>query len=160
MCPPAGPDRDERPVSFLGRPAPAGMDSRVVSIPAHGQLVYEPSEWARALVVVEEGEIELECRGGTSACFGAGSVLFFDGLGLRAVRNSGGETVLLSAVSRRETHQAAKEPSMKPVVVPTAGEGPEPQQCGGGVADTDGRPANRLLRGEVRRGRPPPALPG
>ena len=34
---------------------------------------------------------------------------------------------------------------------PTPGERPEAQQRGGGVADTDGRPANRLLRGEVGR---------
>ena len=115
MCPSAGPDPDERPVSFLGRPAPSGMDLREVSIPAHSQLVYEPAEWAGALVVVEAGEIELECCGGTSARFGAGSVLFFDGLGLRAVCNRGGETVLLSAVSRRGTHQPGKEPSMKRV---------------------------------------------
>ena len=34
---------------------------------------------------------------------------------------------------------------------PTAGERREAQQCGGGVAHTDRRPANRLLRGEVGR---------
>jgi hypothetical protein len=89
------------------------MDVRVISIPGHGELTYEPAEWAGSLVVVEEGEIELECGSGTSACFGAGSVLFFDGLGLQAVRNNRGDTVLLSAVSRRETHQPANEPPTK-----------------------------------------------
>ena len=34
---------------------------------------------------------------------------------------------------------------------PTAGQRPEAQQRGRGVADTDGRPADRLLRGEVGR---------
>jgi hypothetical protein len=101
MCLSAGPDPDEHSVSFLGRPAPTGMDLRAVSIPAHGEVAYEPADWAGALVVVEAGEIELECCGGTSARFAAGSLLFFDGLGLRAVRNSRGEPALLSAVSRR-----------------------------------------------------------
>ena len=77
------------------------MDLRLVSIPGHGELAYKPAEWAGSLVVVEEGEIEIECRSGSSACFRAGSVLFFDGLRLHAVRNNGVETVLLSAVSRR-----------------------------------------------------------
>ena len=91
---------DELPISFLARTAPAGVDVRVVSISSHGELAYEPSEWAGALVIVETGEIELECCSGARACFGTGSVLFFDGLSLRAVRNIGGETVLLSAAIR------------------------------------------------------------
>ena len=86
------------------------MEVRVVAIPGHCELEYEPAEWAGSLVVVEAGEIELECRSGRSAFFDAGSVLFFDGLGLRAVRNNGGEPVLLSAVSRRKRHQPATEP--------------------------------------------------
>ena len=109
----AGPDPDERPVSFLGLPTPAGMDVHVVSIPAHTQLVYEPAAWAGTLVVVEAGEIELECRGGTSVCFGARSVLFFDGLGLRAIRNNSGEKVLLSAVSRRGTAVNSARPDRR-----------------------------------------------
>ena len=111
MCPSAGPDADEFPVSFLGRAAPAGMDLRMVSIPAHTQLVCEPVEWAGALVVVEAGELELECRGGTSGCFAAGSVLFFDGLGLHAVRNSSHETALVCVVTRRRTPEPAARPA-------------------------------------------------
>ena len=54
------PDPDRCPVSFLGRSAPSGMEVRVVSIPGHCELAYEPAEWAGSLVVVEAGEIELE----------------------------------------------------------------------------------------------------
>ena len=108
MRPSAGPDHDEHPVSFLGRPAPAGINLREVSIPAHSHLVYERADWAGALVVVEAGEIELEGCDGTSACFPAGSVLCFDGLALRAIRSTGGETVLLSAASRQTTREPAK----------------------------------------------------
>ena len=88
------------PVSLLGCAAPPGMDVRLVSIPREGRLTYEPSQWAGALVIVEAGEIELECRNGAGACFGAGSVLFLEGLGLSAVRNAGDEPALLSAVAR------------------------------------------------------------
>ena len=102
------PDCDEAPVSFLGRPTPPGMDMRLVSIPRQSELAYEPSEWAGALVVVEAGEVELECRGGASACFATGSVLFFEGLGLRAVRNAGDEPALLSAVTRRCQQSSAQ----------------------------------------------------
>jgi hypothetical protein len=84
------------------------MDVRLVSIPRQSELAYEPSEWAGTLVVVEAGEVELECRGGASACFGTGSVLFFEGLGLRAVRNAGDEPALLSAVTRRCQQSSAQ----------------------------------------------------
>lgn len=110
MCPRTGSGHEERPVSFLGRPAPAGMDLRIVSIPVHHELTYEPAEWAGSLVVVEAGEIELECHGGTSARFGAGSILCFDCITLRSVRNSGAETAWLSAVSRQRTHQPPEPP--------------------------------------------------
>ena len=102
------PDPDERPVSFLGGPVPVGKSLQVVSIPAHAELPYEPSQWAEALVVVEAGEIELECASGARAIFGPSSVLFFDGLGLRTISNVGSETVLLSAVSRRLAGQSTK----------------------------------------------------
>ena len=49
---PADPGPDERPASLLGRSAPAGMAVRVASIPAHGELAYEPSERTGALVSV------------------------------------------------------------------------------------------------------------
>ena len=101
-------DWDEGPVSFLGRPTPPGMGVRLVSIPRQSELAYEPSDWAGALVVVEAGEVELECRGGASACFATGSVLFFEGLGLRAVRNTGDEPALLSAVTRRCQQSSAQ----------------------------------------------------
>ena len=101
-------DCDARPVSFLGRPAPAGTAVRLVSIPAHGGLAYDPAEWTGALVIAEAGEVELECLNGDRARFGEGSVLFFEGLSLCAVRNAGREPALLTAVSRpRRLKEAA-----------------------------------------------------
>ena len=49
---------------------------------------------------MQQGEIELECLGGTRSCFGAGALLCFDSLPLRTLRNAGGEPALLIAVSR------------------------------------------------------------
>jgi hypothetical protein len=80
------------------------MAVRMVSIRAYGELAYEPSAWTGALVVVEAGEVELECHSGDCARFGEGAVLFLEGLPLRAVRNTGRGPALLSAASRRCQH--------------------------------------------------------
>jgi len=93
-------DCDARPFLLLGKPAPAGTAVRLVSIPEHGGLAYDPAEWTGALVIVETGEVELECHNGDRARFGQGSVLFFEGLSLSAVRNIGREPALLTAISR------------------------------------------------------------
>ena len=55
----AGPDEGRS--RLRGRPAPGWLAVRLVSIPAHSEMADEPSEWAGAVVVVEAGEIELEC---------------------------------------------------------------------------------------------------
>jgi hypothetical protein len=57
--------------------------------------------WRGALVVVERGELELECLDGRRERFGRGDVLCLTGVRLRALRNPGHRAVLLVAVSRR-----------------------------------------------------------
>ena len=109
MQPSPDPHADEGVVSFMGRPVPTGMALRFVSIPGHAKLDYEPSQWAQALVVVEAGLIELECVSGARATFGRSSVLFFDGLPLRTIRNISSETALLSAASRCRPGQSVNE---------------------------------------------------
>jgi quercetin dioxygenase-like cupin family protein len=108
MSEPPEPECDDRPVSFVARPAPAGMAVHLVSIAVQSEVAYEPSDWIGALVVVEAGEIELECHSGACARFGAGSVLFFEGLPLRTVRNAGRGPALLSAVNRCGQHSRAQ----------------------------------------------------
>ena len=75
--------------------------ARTVTIAAGCERRYERSEWADAIVVVQTGEIELECLGGTCSRFGTGAVLCFDSLPLRTLRNAGREPAVLIAVSRR-----------------------------------------------------------
>jgi hypothetical protein len=85
----------------LGHPElPPLFVARSVTVAAGCERPYELSEWADAIVLVQEGAIELECLGGTRSCFGTGALLCFDSLPLRTLRAAGGEPALLIAVSR------------------------------------------------------------
>lgn len=98
MDPPAPDDGDRLP--FLHRrPGPAFVRTVITVWPGNSRP-YDAAEWRDALVVVECGEIELECRGGGARRFGAGQVLWLAGLGLRALHNRGIEPAVLVAVSR------------------------------------------------------------
>lgn len=74
---------------------------RVVAVAAGGERPFDEAEWRDAIVVVERGEIELECLGGGRQRFGRGDVLWLVGLPLRALQNPGREPAVLVAVSRR-----------------------------------------------------------
>ncbi len=88
-------------LSFSGRPLGPGFERRVIHLAPGSERAYDGSEWLDAIVVVERGEIELECWRGDRVSFASGDVLFLGGLPLRALRNRGEVPVLLSAVSRR-----------------------------------------------------------
>jgi hypothetical protein len=83
-------------------PAPGRRFHRREVIVAVGvRIDYIDAEWRGALVLVEEGEIDLCCSRGGSRRFGTGAVLFFDGLGLVALRNPGLVDTVLVALTRR-----------------------------------------------------------
>jgi hypothetical protein len=90
------PDR----LSFLGFSCPRDFRLRTVILQPGDSLGYRQEDWLAALVVVERGELDVECRGGTRARFGAGSVLVFAALPLRWLRNAGEQPLVLSALSR------------------------------------------------------------
>jgi quercetin dioxygenase-like cupin family protein len=92
-----GPER----LSFLGRRLPPAFEMRTLALAPGGRRAYDAAEWRDALVVIERGEIELECRGGQLTRFGTGDVLWLFGLPLRTLHNRGPETALVVAVSRR-----------------------------------------------------------
>jgi hypothetical protein len=92
------PDR----LSIAGRRLPAGFERRVITVEPGGERPYDPAEWWDALVVVEQGEIELECRAGHLARFKHGDTLWLTGLPLRTLRNHGSVPAVLVAVSRRD----------------------------------------------------------
>jgi hypothetical protein len=74
---------------------------RVVALGPGCERTYDEAEWRDAIVFVASGEIELECLGGTRRCFRHGDILWFAGLPLRALRNSGADPALLVTVSRQ-----------------------------------------------------------
>ena len=78
----------------------AGFLASRITITPGAQRAYREAEWADALVLVECGELELECASGGTRRFAPGAVLFLAGLPLRLLRNCGRESVVLTAIRR------------------------------------------------------------
>ena len=93
-------DHDATALSFLQLPLPRAFDLRLVTIPAGASKPFVADDWADSLVVVEQGEVELECVRGGRRAFSTGAVMFLTGLPLRTIHNPGPEPALLAAVSR------------------------------------------------------------
>jgi hypothetical protein len=85
-----------------GRPHPA-FELRRVALGPGKRHAYDPLEWQDSLVVIECGEVELECNSGARRAFGAGAVFWLAGLPVRAIHNHGNDTALLVAVRRRNS---------------------------------------------------------
>jgi hypothetical protein len=79
----------------------SGFDVRAISVAPGAERAYDPAEWRDAIVVVEQGEIDLESVSGDSWRFGAGAIVWLAEMPLVALRNRGREAVVLIAVSRR-----------------------------------------------------------
>lgn len=92
---------DAERLRFLGRILPASFEGRQVVIPPGGVLPFEEAEWRDTIVVVERGELELECLGGAGWTFRRGDILWLCGLPIRSLRHRGDGPVLLTAVTRR-----------------------------------------------------------
>jgi glyoxylate utilization-related uncharacterized protein len=94
-------DADGEQVTFLHRRLSATFAKHVVTLEPGGSRPYRAAEWRDALVVVEGGEVQLECADGGRRAFAAGSVLWLADMGLVALHNAGPEPAVLVAVSRR-----------------------------------------------------------
>jgi hypothetical protein len=92
---------DDEPLSFLARPPGPGFRTTVVTLACGTTRAYDEAEWRDALVVVESGEVDLECGAGGRRRFRSGAVLWMTGLGLRALHSVGAEPAVLVAVARR-----------------------------------------------------------
>jgi FAD/FMN-containing dehydrogenase len=77
-----------------------GFDRRVLVLPPGTERAIEREAWSDRLVVVEAGEVELECRGGARVRFVRGDVLFLDGLSVRVLRNPGPVNAVIGTVAR------------------------------------------------------------
>ena len=78
---------------------------RTVILPPGDDLDYEAADWADTLVIVERGELELECVSGCCARFAAGAVLTLVGLPVKRIRNPGQDPLVLSAITRHCPHR-------------------------------------------------------
>lgn len=88
-------------LAFLERRPDPAFEKRVIVVAPGDTRTYDEAEWRDALVVVEQGEIDLETTAGGGRRFGSGDVLCLTGLPLRALHNRGKKNVVLIAVSRR-----------------------------------------------------------
>lgn len=91
---------DDDPVTFRGRRLGTSFRHRTITIPPGRARLYDAAEWRDALVVLEQGDMHVECRAGKFRTFRAGAVLHLTGLPLRALHNRGTEPVVLLAVWR------------------------------------------------------------
>ena len=91
----------EDPLLLTGRRLPASLRRRSVRIEPGASRPYDDAEWRDALVVLEDGEVELEARCGRRLALRTGAILWLAGLPLRALHNRGTVVATLVAVSRR-----------------------------------------------------------
>jgi hypothetical protein len=97
-------DRATAPALFVdGAVLPAGFVRREIMVAPRASRPYDAVEWRDSLVVVERGEIEVECLRGGSRRFACGTVMWLTDLSLRTIHNRGDEPVVLVAIARRRT---------------------------------------------------------
>jgi hypothetical protein len=88
-------------ISFLGAQCPENFRLSVVVLQPRDAIEWPPADWPAALIVVEQGQLEVELRSGARAWFREGAILAFAGLPLRRLRNPSGVPLVLSALSRQ-----------------------------------------------------------
>ena len=81
-------------------PLPAGFSRLVLRVAPGADLDLEASAVPDAIVVVEAGEVELECRSGARRRFGRGSMIPIARLPTAHLRSVGPGLLVLVAVSR------------------------------------------------------------
>ncbi|MGQ0848853.1 MAG: hypothetical protein ACT4OP_07000 [Actinomycetota bacterium] len=102
---------DFTPLDLVSRRLAPWYRVRVVVVAGGTERVIDQGEWDDTLLVVERGEIELECRSGSRRRFSVGSTLWLVGLRLRAMVNPHAVPAHLIAVSRnRDDWSSADHP--------------------------------------------------
>ena len=79
----------------------AGFECFRVTIPAGTDHPTRADDWSGALVVVEQGAIEVVCRGGARRSFGRGSFLSLSCLPVVCLRNAGPAESVIAGYRRR-----------------------------------------------------------
>ena len=91
--------------ALFADPLPAGFTRRVLRVAPGHELGVEPARLSEALVVVEQGAVELVCRAGTCRRFGRGSMLPIVLPPVSHLRSVGPGPLVLVAVSRAAASQ-------------------------------------------------------
>jgi hypothetical protein len=99
------PRDDADPRFDLARAPARRFESRTVRVPPGGEQPLVAGEWRDALIVVREGEVELETRSGCRLRLVLGDVACFEGLSIRLLRNPGAVPAVLDTVRRRPTDE-------------------------------------------------------
>ena len=86
--------------ALFREPLPAGFSRRILRVAPGLELNLEANRVPDAIVVVEEGVAELECRSGTRRRFGRGSMIPIARLPIAHLRSVGPGPLVLVAVSR------------------------------------------------------------
>jgi hypothetical protein len=86
--------------ALFGDSLPEGFTRRVFRVAPGHELGVEPARLSEALVVVEQGEVELVCRAGTCRRFGSSSMIPIELLPVSHLRSVGPGPLVLIAVSR------------------------------------------------------------
>ena len=92
---------------FLGRRVSGDFAIRRIVVAPGAERLFDEAEWGDAIVVVESGTIELECRSGSRCGFRRGDVLWLIGLPVRTLHNAGRAPTVLIAVSRHRDEFSA-----------------------------------------------------
>jgi hypothetical protein len=93
---------DESACALLRGPLPEGFSRRVFRVAPGLELGLDTRRLPNTIVVVEEGELELQCRAGTCRRFGRGSMIPIGRLPIAHVRSVGSGSLVLVAVSPSE----------------------------------------------------------
>lgn len=94
---------DGRPELCVG-PLPSWAHRRVVTIEPGLALPFDEAHWSDTLVMIDDGELEIECQLGGRRRFPRGTVLWLAGIDARALHNVGDDPTVLVAVSRHGDH--------------------------------------------------------
>lgn len=86
-------------ISFLGKGCPSGFRLATTVLAPGTELAFRAADWRDALVIVEIGELEIECTSGARAGFEEGAVLAFAGFTPRCLRNPGDGPLVISSLS-------------------------------------------------------------
>lgn len=96
--------------ALFGDPLPEGFARRVFHVAPGHELGLERDGLPDAIVVVEQGELEVECRAGARRRFARGSMICITRLPLARLRSVGTCPLVLVAVSRASRPEADEFP--------------------------------------------------